>query len=38
MPKRTDAIEHDLGLLDSILDGQRVKDIKFKYLDRIVDG
>ena len=38
MPKRTDAIEHDLGLLDSILYGQRVKDIEFEYLDGIVDG
>ena len=38
MPKRTDAIEHNLGLLDSILDGQHVKDIEFEYLDRIVDG
>lgn len=38
MPKRTDAIEHDLSLLDGILDGKRVKDIEFEYLDGIVDG
>ena len=38
MPKRTDAIDHDLGLLDGIFDGQRVEDIELEYLDGIVDG
>ncbi len=38
MPKRTDTVEHDLGLLDGILDGSRVEDIECEYLDRIVDG
>ena len=37
MPKRTDAVDHNLGLLDSVLHGTLVKDIKLKYLDGIVD-
>ena len=37
MPKRADAVEHDLGLLDGALDGTLVKDVELKYLDRIVD-
>ena len=38
VPIRADAVEHDLGLPDGILDGQLVEDIEFEYLDRVVDG
>lgn len=37
VPKRTDAVDHDLGLLDSALDGILIKNIKLEYLYGIVD-
>ena len=38
VPIRADAIEHDLGLPDSTLDGLLVEDVDVEELDRVVDG
>ena len=37
VPKRTDAVEHNLGLLDGVLNGSFIEDIKLEYFDRIVE-
>jgi hypothetical protein len=37
VPKRTNAVEDNLGLLDGTLDGSLIEDIKLEYFDRIVE-